>query len=234
MYTLATRDSPFIGSSLITLGISIINRTPKNLPLCYSRKLNNLVLMMLEKDPEERPCIKDIRKMIERNPKDSEEKCSENTKTVQIYEEEISAVKVIRLPRPRPLPPVGQAKIPLKPIFKAKVQIRLSCLELRTAKSEKKIDVESLTQRRSAMIFTDPSQKSTKEEDFGIKEQNRRGSINENKTDRLLVRPGTAKPSLRTIIRSNSLVKINNYIPPCKSSKLKVTINDLLHYQQAL
>lgn len=64
IYSLCSLDSPFLGDNLLTLGHNITNMTPKPLPPRYSPGLQTLVNMMLEKDQNLRPKIKDAIKLI--------------------------------------------------------------------------------------------------------------------------------------------------------------------------
>ena len=60
IYTLCNLEAPFLGDNLLTLGHNITSLIPKPLPAKYSPTLQGLVNLMLEKDQNIRPKIKDI------------------------------------------------------------------------------------------------------------------------------------------------------------------------------
>ena len=64
IYTLCHLEAPFLGDNFLTLGHSITTLNPKPLPAKYSPSLQGLVNIMLEKDQNIRPKIKEIIKMI--------------------------------------------------------------------------------------------------------------------------------------------------------------------------
>jgi NIMA (never in mitosis gene a)-related kinase len=64
IYNVCTFEAPFAGDNLITLGHNIANSTPKALPPRYSPSLQNFVNLLLEKDQNIRPKIKDVIKFI--------------------------------------------------------------------------------------------------------------------------------------------------------------------------
>jgi NIMA (never in mitosis gene a)-related kinase len=64
LYQLACMEAPFLGDNLISLGYSIVNRRPKQLPPNYSARLNEFIMILLSKKPQERPGIKEVIDML--------------------------------------------------------------------------------------------------------------------------------------------------------------------------
>ena len=64
LYNLCTLEAPFSGDNLLTLGHNITNMNPKPLPHRYSPRLQGFVNLLLEKDQDARPKIKDVIKLI--------------------------------------------------------------------------------------------------------------------------------------------------------------------------
>jgi len=56
-----------MGDNLISLGYSIVYKTPKPLPRIYSGKLYAFIMKMLEKNPINRPCVRDLLKEFKDN-----------------------------------------------------------------------------------------------------------------------------------------------------------------------
>lgn len=225
LYTLAAKESPFVGSNLITLGISIINRNPKSIPSIFSSRLNSIILSMLEKDPENRPNTQAILDIV----KNKESPRGKQSYRVLNYESEVEEKKFIRLARPKPINPVMLETMPTKPYFKDRASLlRMSSSELCSLKSTF-IEVNRKSYRNM-----------TKESSLNelLKDTERMNRAYEPRAETAfsvsnfqgLKRPTTAKPSLRTIIKSNTTVKINNFVPPNKVNKLKITVSDLIHY----
>ena len=228
MYVLASLESPFIGTNLITLGISIINRSPKPIPNGYSRKLSSFIFRLLEKDPHDRPDIEKVIKIAFGNKffEESSNAISENL----AFDEEIFPIKFLKILRPRPLPLVLNLEMPFKPIFREKLKksVFAEPNDSKNESSEKKLalsDRELLKNRSVPLIKGEINE--TRCKTFDSRPQSSAGE----RTSQQITRPGTAKPSLRTIIRSNTSVKINNFVRPSVTSKPKFTINDLLRYQ---
>ena len=234
LYTLASHDAPFLGSNLITLGMSIINRTPKPLPGIYSRKLNNLVLLLLEKKPEDRP---DISQVIQAafGDKYEIEDFPTSYSLAAHYEGEVAALKVVRISRPIPMPGIANEICPGKPIFRQKFSGRnspSSYFRIKTEISEETYERISRKKSRGLNTYRSiPEIQLDTPRDAWNNQQLRPTTTYGEENKQLFLRPSTAKPSLRTIIRSNTVVKINNYLGPAKNSKLKITVNDLLQYQ---
>jgi len=226
LYTLATKETPFAGTNLITLGISIINRNPKSIPSVFSSKLNLLILSMLEKDPENRPDTTEILKAL----KNKETRLNKQPPKVLNSEVEIEAKRFTRPPCPKPMNQIIFETIPTRPYIKERVNLlRMSHSEVNSFKSTF-IDNKSKDSRHF-------SKDSTLSE--LIKNTERMSKVYEPRAETAFStsssqgfkRPTTARPSLRTIIKSNTTVKINNFVPPNKASKLKITVNDLIHYK---
>lgn len=239
MYTLATHESPFIGSNLITLGISIINRTPKNLPMIYSKKLNKLILLLLEKNPEERPDIGEVLKMaLNKADYDDTPGKEFNFSSKKNLDDEVPATKFMRLPRPKPLPSIASNSVPFKPIIREKISKRFPKLEISPIKISMLQDDRPKTDRQMRISSKELIRKCVLEEFKSVNEEvpstliETRPQTATDKAEKAFSRPVTAKPSLRTIIRSTTMVKINNFVPPTKiASKMKVTINEIMHYK---
>lgn len=64
LYHLAMMEPPFSGDNLISLGFSIVNRTPKSLKGGFSRLLNDFIMKLLEKEPGKRMIMKEIVKEV--------------------------------------------------------------------------------------------------------------------------------------------------------------------------
>jgi serine/threonine protein kinase len=64
LYTLCALESPFGGNSLLTLGQNIAMRSPRSLPTKYSPKLVSFINTLLEKNPKNRPNIKEAIELI--------------------------------------------------------------------------------------------------------------------------------------------------------------------------
>ena len=64
LYALCSFESPFVGDSLLTLGQNIAMKSPKSLPPKYSPKLVNFINCLLEKNPKNRPNIKEVIDLI--------------------------------------------------------------------------------------------------------------------------------------------------------------------------
>ena len=64
LYQVSCMEAPFVGDNLISLGYSIVNRRPKQLPPNYSARLNDFVMILLSKKPQDRPGIKEVIKML--------------------------------------------------------------------------------------------------------------------------------------------------------------------------
>lgn len=226
LYTLATKESPFAGSNLITLGISIINRNPKNIPSAFSSKLNSLILSMLEKDPENRPDTAEILKLL----KNKETQVHKPPSRVVNPESEIEAKKFNRLSCPKPMSQIAFQIIPTKPYIKERVSLlKMSYSELNAFKStfidNKGKNLRQLSKESSLSELLKDTERMNK-----VFEPRAETAFSTNSSQGFK-RPTTARPSLRTIIKSNTTVKINNFIPPSKASKLKITVNDLIHYK---
>lgn len=239
MYTLAAHESPFAGSNLITLGISIINRTPKNIPMIYSKRLNSTILLLLEKNPEDRPDISQVVKMaMNKSEQDDFSAKDFRLASKKTSDYEVLDIKFMRLARPQPLPAISQCSAPFKPVIREKRIIkRSSYTDISPHKIFQNQDDKSTTDRLHRKIHKSISKKSIGEE-FKFEKEDVSGTLVETrpetaaeKVEICFSRPGTAKPSLRTIIKSNTTVKINNFIPPIKStSKMKMTVNELMNY----
>ena len=63
LYELCTLRRPFVGRNVSDIMRNIISKTPKKIPSHYSSDLQQLIDMMLEKTPENRPSINDILKL---------------------------------------------------------------------------------------------------------------------------------------------------------------------------
>ncbi|OMJ95331.1 hypothetical protein SteCoe_1395 [Stentor coeruleus] len=64
IYTLCAFEGPFTGDSLLTLGQNIAMKSPKSLPAKYTPKLVHFINKMLEKNPNDRPSVKEIIDLI--------------------------------------------------------------------------------------------------------------------------------------------------------------------------
>lgn len=64
IYALCAFDSPFTGDSLLTLGQNIAMKSPKSLPTKYTPKMANFISLMLEKNPKNRPNVREIIEMV--------------------------------------------------------------------------------------------------------------------------------------------------------------------------
>jgi serine/threonine protein kinase len=64
LYALCALEAPFTGDSLLALGQNIAMKSPKSLPAKYTPKLVNFINVMLEKDPKNRPNIKEIIEIV--------------------------------------------------------------------------------------------------------------------------------------------------------------------------
>jgi hypothetical protein len=142
------------------------------------------------------------------------------------------------LARPQPLPAIAQCPVPFKPVIREKRIIkRSSYTDISPNKIFQNQDDKSTTDRQHRKIYKSISKKSIGEE-LKFEKEEASGTLVETrpqtaaeKVETCFSRPGTAKPSLRTIIKSNTTVKINNFIPPIKStSKMKMTVNELMNY----
>ena len=78
MYTLCNLEAPFIGDNLITLGHNITTMTPKPLLPRYSPSLQGLVNLLLEKNHNIRPNVKEMIKMIPASVKNRYKKPAES------------------------------------------------------------------------------------------------------------------------------------------------------------
>ncbi|OMJ83312.1 hypothetical protein SteCoe_15770 [Stentor coeruleus] len=64
IYTLCAFEAPFTGDSLLTLGQNIAMKSQKSLPAKYTPKLVHFINKMLEKNPIDRPSVKEIIDLI--------------------------------------------------------------------------------------------------------------------------------------------------------------------------
>jgi NIMA (never in mitosis gene a)-related kinase len=230
LYTLAAKESPFVGANLITLGISIINKNPKNIPGYYSPRLNEVIMNLLQKDPENRPDSKGLSKFFKEKEEPKPGPRPFNS------DEELFIKKFPKVPKPHALEPVLPQNLPSKPYI-PKDMVRVLRMNSSEASSSKYSTFADSRARMSCNMFRKDSIledfQAVKEEKDLMKEENLPvrpetafpGKAFSNK------RPVTARPSLRTIIKSNTTVKINNFIPPARGSKLKITVNDLMNYK---
>lgn len=94
IYSLCSLESPFSGDNLITLGHNITTLTPKPLPPRYSPNLQTLVSMLLEKDQNLRPKIKEVIRCIPASTKTRYKKPLENYNPERVIKTEILPVIV--------------------------------------------------------------------------------------------------------------------------------------------
>ena len=190
-------------------------------------------MKLLEKDPEDRPSISKLIKYAFDQKKNLEE-CHNDYVIFTRAEEEVSSIKFLRISKPKAMKPVYYDTLPNKPIFKENTFIKMNKLDIN--KPNIGISGQKQVKKRENKTRTIYPYKSLQNLDLKdcqeIKEiLEERPFSSALQTERIIYsRPSTAKPSIRTIIKSNT-VKINNYIPQPKTTRLKITVNDIMQYQ---
>ena len=249
LYTLTSKESPFIGPNLITLGISIINKNPKNIPAWYSNKLNEIIMSMLQKNPDDRPNSVELDKSLKTDSRIMNKyshQAASFAKTLK-NDDEMVVRKFAKMARPRAMEPALVQDVPAKPFF-GKDHTRL----LRVSSAEASCSKYSTFFDSKARISCNFFNKETSIEGIVMEKEvnyfrSSKQSINYKDSKEMhprpetacpakslsTKRPVTARPSLRTIIKSNTTIKLNNFIQPNKGSKLKITVNDLLNHKSS-
>jgi serine/threonine protein kinase len=227
MYTLAALESPFIGTNLITLGISIINRSPKPLPITYSEDLNSFILKLLEKDPGTRPDITQIIKILSNRHPQIEDFCPDSFLKPNIDDIEVYYDKFKRIPKPVPMLSIPIFDVPCKTTIKTNNQKFNSFIKLEKIKEKTPTDQSKKTLEKESIV----SSPAINEYLGNINSSLSRSRI-ENKLS-LNLNPCPIKSSIRRILKSSTVVKINSFFPPKKPYKPKFTINELERYRSS-
>ena len=85
LYELCTLKKPFKGDSISTVILAILNETPEPIDHDYSSFLKELTFDLLNKDPTQRPTIKEVISRLEAQK--SEENSDENETSESIFED---------------------------------------------------------------------------------------------------------------------------------------------------